>query len=115
VNLVAPDRNSYDLRLVVSRKMYDRAVGTVTSRSLANLGAGAAIHLNPRDIEAIGTAAGRDVRVSTSRTSIVLPVRADVGVVKGTAWVPFNQSGADIRELISSDQPVIDVRVENLK
>lgn len=114
-NLVAPDRNSYDLRLVVSRKMYDRAVGTVTSTSLANLGSGAAIHLNPRDIEAIGTAAGRDVRVSTSRTSIVLPVRADVGVMKGTAWVPFNQSGADIRELISSDQPVIDVRVENLK
>ena len=114
-NLVAPERNSYDLRLVVSRKMYDRAVGTVTSKSLANLGSGAAVHLNPRDIEAIGTAAGRDVRVSTSRTSIVLPVRADVGVLKGTAWVPFNQSGADIRELINSDQPVIDVRVENLK
>jgi hypothetical protein len=53
--------------------------------------------------------------VSTSRTSIVLPVRADVSVTKGTAWVPFNQVGADIRELIDSDQPVIDVRVENLK
>ena len=114
-NLVAPDRNSYDLRLVVSRRMYDRAVGTVASRSLANLGAGAAVHLNPRDIEAIGTAVGREVRVSTSRTSIVLPVRADVTVTKGTAWVPFNQTGADIRELIDGDQPVIDVRVENLK
>ena len=68
-----------------------------------------------RDIEAIGTAVGRDVRVSTSRTSIVLPVRADATVTKGTAWVPFNQVGADIRELIDGDQPVIDVRVENLK
>jgi len=114
-NLVAPDRNSYDLRLVVSRKMYDRAVGTVASRSLTNLSVGAAVYLNPRDAEAIGTAAGREVRVSTSRTSIVLPVRIDPGVTKGTAWVPFNQAGADIRELISADQPVVDVRVENLK
>jgi formylmethanofuran dehydrogenase subunit D len=95
--------------------MYDRAVGTVASRSLANLGAGAAVHLNPRDIESIGTSEGCEVRVSTSRTSIVLPVRADTSVTKGTAWVPFNQIGADIRELIDSDQPVIDVRVENLK
>lgn len=114
-NVVAPERNSYDLRLVVSRKMYDRAVGTVTSRSLANLSVGAAVYLNPRDAEAIGTAAGREVRVSTSRTSIVLPVRVDPGVTKGTVWVPFNQAGADIRELISADQLVVDVRVENLK
>ncbi len=114
-NVVAPERNSYDLRLVVSRKMYDRAVGTVASRSLVNLSVGAAVYLNPRDAEAIGTAAGREVRVSTSRTSIVLPVRVDPGITKGTVWVPFNQAGADIRELISADQPVVDVRVENLK
>ena len=112
--VVAPDRNSYDLRLVVSRRMYDRAVGTVTSRSISSLASGAAIHLNPRDIESIGTAVGRDVRVSTSRTSIVLPVRADAGVQKGTAWVPFNQTGTDVRALLSADQPVTDVRVENL-
>jgi anaerobic selenocysteine-containing dehydrogenase len=95
--------------------MYDRAVGTVASTSLANLAVGAAVYLNPRDAEAIGTAAGRDVRVSTSRTSIVLSVRIDPGVTKGTAWVPFNQPGADVRELISNEQPVVDVRVENLK
>ena len=111
---VAPDRNSYDLRLVVSRKMYDKAVGTVTSPSLKSLASSSAIHLNPRDIEAIGTSVGRDVRVSTSRTSIVLPVRADAGVAKGTAWVPFNLPGADIRELLGADQAVTDVRVENL-
>ena len=70
--------------------------------------------MNPRDIEAIGTSAGREVRVSTSRTSIVLPVRADSGVLKGTAWVPFNLPGADVRELLGADQPVTDVRVENL-
>ena len=112
--VTAPDRNSYALRLVVSRKMYDKAVGTVTSPSLVGLAPSAAIHLNPRDIEAIGTSAGREVRVSTSRTSIVLPVRADLGVLKGTAWVPFNLPGADARELLGADQPVTDVRVENL-
>jgi hypothetical protein len=35
-------------------------------------------------------------------------------VLKGTAWIPFNQSGADVRELLSADQAVTDVRVETI-
>jgi anaerobic selenocysteine-containing dehydrogenase len=111
---VVPDRNSYDFRLVVSRKMYDKAVGTAKSPALAGLGVGAAVYLNPRDIERLGTTAGREVRVSSTRTSIILPVRADDGVLKGTAWIPFNQSGTDVRELLSADQAVTDVRVETI-
>ena len=111
---VVPDRNSYDFRLVVSRKMYDKAVGTAKSPALAGLGVGAAVYLNPRDVERLGTTAGREVRVSSTRTSIILPVRADDGVLKGTAWIPFNQSGTDVRELLSADQAVTDVRVETI-
>jgi NADH-quinone oxidoreductase subunit G len=112
--VTAPDRNSYDFRLVVSRKMYDRAVGTANSPALAQLGVGTAVHLNPRDIERLGATAGREVRVSTTRTSLILPVRADDGVSKGTAWIPFNQTGADVRELLVSGDAVTDVRVENI-
>ena len=36
------DRNSYDYRLVVSRKLYDNAVGTAMSPSLAQLSTGSA-------------------------------------------------------------------------
>jgi len=41
-------------------------------------------------------------------------VRADDGVSKGTAWIPFNQTGADVRELLVSGDAVTDVRVENI-
>ena len=110
----APERNSYDLRLVVSRKMYDNAVSTVTSPSLAHLSIGAGIYLNSRDIERIGAPVGKDVKVSTSSKSVILTLHADDSVLKGTAWVPFNQPGTDIRELLNADDLIVDVRVENL-
>jgi len=110
----APERNSYDLRLVVSRKMYDNAVSTVTSPSLAHLSIGAGIYLNPRDIERIGAPVGKDVKVSTSSKSVILTLHADESVLKGTAWVPFNQPGTDIRELMNANDLIVDVRVENL-
>ena len=113
-NESAPERNSYDFRLVVSRKMYDRAVSTVTSPSLAQLGTGAAVYLNPRDIERITGTIGKDVKVSTTNKSVLLSLRADAAVLQGTAWVPFNQAGTDIRELLEADALVTDVRVENL-
>jgi NADH-quinone oxidoreductase subunit G len=110
----APERNSYDLRLVVSRKMYDNAVSTVTSPSLAQLSIGAGIYLNPRDIERLGAPVGKDVKVSTSLKSVILTLHADESVLKGTAWVPFNQPGTDIRELLNANDLIVDVRVENL-
>ena len=110
----APERNSYDLRLVVSRKMYDNAVSTVTSPSLAHLSIGAGIYLNSRDIERIGAPVGKDVKVSTPSKSVILTLHADDSVLKGTAWVPFNQPGTDIRELLNADDLIVDVRVENL-
>jgi NADH-quinone oxidoreductase subunit G len=110
----APERNSYDLRLVVSRKMYDNAVSTVTSPSLAHLSIGAGIYLNPRDIERLGAPIGKEVKVSTSSKSVILTLHADESVLKGTAWVPFNQPGTDIRELLNANDLIVDVRVENL-
>jgi NADH-quinone oxidoreductase subunit G len=110
----APERNSYDLRLVVSRKMYDNAVSTVTSPSLAQLSIGAGIYLNPRDIERLGAPIGKEVKVSTSSKSVILTLHADESVLKGTAWVPFNQPGTDIRALLNANDLIVDVRVENL-
>ena len=44
----------YDHRLVVSRKLYDRAVGTAMSHSIAKLAPGPGAHLHPLDVEALG-------------------------------------------------------------
>jgi hypothetical protein len=62
----------------------------------------------------MGVAEGQQVTITSPRTSVVLPVVADDGVVRGTVWAPFGQPGADIRELIDVTAPVIDVRVERL-
>jgi NADH-quinone oxidoreductase subunit G len=107
-------RNSYEFRVDVSRKLYDRAVGTITSPALAGLSTGASITIHPLDLERVGAAEGANVRVSNSHSSIVLPVRSNEKVPRGTAVVPFNQPGADIRELVRHGDSVVDVRIESM-
>jgi NADH-quinone oxidoreductase subunit G len=106
------DRNSYDYRLVVSRKLYDNAIGTAKSPSLAHLPMGSELHLHPLDVERVGSTDGADVKVTSKRASMVFKVVADVTVMRGSAWVPFNQPGPSIGELIDSSEVVTDVRVE---
>jgi NADH-quinone oxidoreductase subunit G len=106
-------RNSYDFRLVVSRKLYDAAIGTAKSPSLAHLAMGSELRLHPLDIERVGSNEGADVKVISKRASMVFKVVADESVVRGSAWVPFNQPGPNIGELIDASAPVTDVRVES--
>jgi anaerobic selenocysteine-containing dehydrogenase len=110
----APTRNGYDHRLVVSRKLYDRAVGTEMSRSLVHLTAGAAAHVNPLDLERIGVADGDDVELVGARARAVLPIRADAAVSRGTVWAPFNQGGRAIEQLIDIAAAAADVRIERI-
>ena len=113
-DLHVPERNAYDFRLVVSRTLYDQATGTANSPSLAHLAPHSAVHLHPLDIERVGTTEGTEVKVSSTRTSVVFGVVADASVLRGTAWVPFNQSGPNVGELIDCFAAVNDVRIENL-
>ena len=107
------ERNSYDYRLVVSRKLYDNAIGTAKSPSLAHLKQGSQLHLHPLDVERVGSTDGAEVKVTSKRASMVFTVVADDTVVRGSAWVPFNQPGPSIGELIDSTDVVTDVRVES--
>jgi NADH-quinone oxidoreductase subunit G len=113
VDVTIADRNSYDFRLVVSRQLYDQATGTAHSASLANLSSHSQIHIHPLDLERVASGDGREVKVSTSKTTLVLTAVADDTVVRGTAWVPFRQIGADIGDLIDATSAVTDVRIEN--
>ena len=114
VEVDVPVRNSYDFRLVVSRKLYDAAIGTANSVSMAHLAPGQAVYLHPLDLERAGVLAGSDVKVRTSRASAVMRVEPDPTVLRGTAWVPFNQPGGNVGDLIDVTAPVTDVRIENL-
>ena len=59
------------------------------------------LHLHPLDLERVGATDGADVKVTSKRASMVLTLVADdVGACAASAWVPFNQPGANIGELI---------------
>ena len=111
----AVDRNAYDHRLIVSRTMYDNAQSTVASPSLSGIITDSAIHVNPLDLARIGVVDGTNVRVGASGVSIVIPIKANTGVRKGTAWVPFNHTGVDVRPLFNISNDVTDVRIEQIK
>jgi NADH-quinone oxidoreductase subunit G len=108
------ERNAYDFRLVVSRTMYDEATATAQSPSLAHLPRGSAVHLHPLDLERVGTTAGTEVKVTGARATVVFTAVADTTVLRGTAWVPFNNPGPNVGDLIDCFAAVNDVRIENL-
>jgi NADH-quinone oxidoreductase subunit G len=108
------DRVSYDFRLVASRKLYDQAVGTAKSPSLAPLTPGFFAHLHPLDIERASVVAGAEVKLSSARATIVATVKPDTSVRRGTVWIPFNQPGGTVGELIDCTAAITDVRIENL-
>ncbi|WP_051062357.1 NADH-quinone oxidoreductase subunit NuoG [Ilumatobacter nonamiensis] len=108
----AGQRNSYDHRLVVGRKLYDRAIGTAMSHSIAKLAPGAAIHLHPLDIDALGASVGDDLQLIGAQATAILPVAANHAVPRGIAWAPFNQDGSVIETLIDATASVTDVKIE---
>jgi len=109
--------SNYELRLIVSRTLYDAAVLTAASPSLAELAAGPGLSVHPADLEALGVSSGDDVRVVGPRGSVMLPACSDDRLLRGTVWAAFNQvdpSGVhgDIRDVIDSSAVVNDVRLE---
>jgi NADH-quinone oxidoreductase subunit G len=110
----APGRNRYDYRLVVSRKLYDRAVGTQMSRSLVNLAPGSAVHVHPLDLDAIGVADGSDVKIISAKAGTVMPIFANARVPRGVVWSPFNQGDGKIDDIVDVATATTDVRIERI-
>jgi anaerobic selenocysteine-containing dehydrogenase len=113
-SFTATGRNSYDYRLVVSRKLYDRAVGTALSPSLVGLAPGPGVHVHPLDLDGLGVDDGAEVQVISARATAVLPIRANPGVARGVVWAPFNQGGGRIEDIIDSSVGTTDVRIERI-
>ncbi|MGB0112754.1 MAG: molybdopterin-dependent oxidoreductase, partial [Ilumatobacteraceae bacterium] len=113
-SFTVPARNSYDYRLVVSRKLYDRAVGTQMARSLVNLAPGSAAHIHPLDLDSLGVADGDDVKVVSAKAASVIPVQANANVPRGVVWSPFNQGSGTIEDIIDGRAATTDVRIERV-
>jgi NADH-quinone oxidoreductase subunit G len=110
----ATDRVRYDYRLVLSRKLYDRAVTTAHAPSLAPLASRGGAHVHPLDLDGIGVTDGTEVRIVGSKGTVVLPIEGDARVPRGSLLVPFNVDGASVADILDVAAPAIDVRVERL-
>ena len=111
----AADRNAYDYRLMVSRRLYDAAIGTAKSPSLASLAGDTSASINPLDLDRLGIPAGTDVTLTGPRGRVVASLAADARVPRGTVRLPFNTPGVTPGDLIDTGAAVLDVRIERLR
>ena len=109
-----PAADSYSLRLVSGRTMYDEATLVQRASTIAKLARPATVRLNPHDFDRLGIETGTPVKVTSARGSITVSASADAGVPRASAVVPFNAPGGAGGDLISAGEAVTDVRVERL-
>jgi NADH-quinone oxidoreductase subunit G len=107
-----PLLDAYSLRLVVTRKLYDRGTLVQHSPSLAGLAEPATLRLNPQDFDRLGIVSGDDVRVTSSRGHVTVATRPDPAVPRGVAALDANKAGGRANVLIDANTPVTDIRVE---
>jgi NADH-quinone oxidoreductase subunit G len=105
------ERNSYDYRLVVARRLYDEATMTAHSPSLAPLAGDGDAHVNPADADKIGAPVDGTVLLVGARGSVQMTLRSDASVPRGTVLVPFNR-GSAINSIVDSAAGATDVRIE---
>ncbi len=107
-----PHVDAYSLRLVSSRRMYDRGTLVQHAPSLAGLAIGAVLALNPYDFDRVGVDAGTEVQTLSHVGEMFVPVVSDSGVPRGTAAFGYNCPDLDVRALIDNDAVVTDVRIQ---
>ena len=107
-----PSVDAYSLRLVVTRKLYDRGTLVRSSPSLADLAEPATLYLHPQDFDRLGVGAGDDVRITSTRGNVTVPTVPDPGVPRSIAHLHANRAGGRANVLIDGNAPVTDVRVE---
>ena len=115
-----PAADSYSLRLVADRTLYDLGTTVAASDALAGLRELAVLRLNPYDLDRLGLGSGAQVQVRSPRATLVLEATADAGVLKGTAAISANTTSGSaaassvVAALVDSAAAVTDLRVESL-
>ncbi|MGI8938423.1 MAG: NADH-quinone oxidoreductase subunit NuoG [Iamia sp.] len=108
-----PAVDSYALRLVVSRTLYDDGTLTQAAPALAGLVADAPLRVHPSFLDRLGVDSGTRVQAASARATITLPVVADAGVPRGVVAIAHRRKGG-AADLIDVTQPVTEVRVETV-
>ncbi|MGH9244526.1 MAG: NADH-quinone oxidoreductase subunit NuoG [Acidimicrobiales bacterium] len=107
-----PPVDSYSLRLVAHRKLYDYGTLTQHAPSLIDLASESVLRMNPWDLDRLGVDAGGRVKVTSPRATVTVGALPDPSVPKGVAAMAVNQRGTSPAELIDAAAPVTEIRVE---
>jgi formylmethanofuran dehydrogenase subunit D len=62
----------------------------------------------------LGVEVGAKVKVTSAKGTILITLQESDDVLRGTAWLPVNQTGSDVRELIDAQSAVTDVKIEKV-
>ena len=104
--------DSYVMRLVARRSLYDAGTTTAMSPSIAHLAEPAAMAIHPSELARLGLTAGDHVNVTSSRTTIAIPVAPDESIPRGVAVMGVNQPGTGAGELIDLRSDVTEIQLE---
>ncbi|HBY98559.1 MAG TPA: NADH dehydrogenase (quinone) subunit G [Chloroflexi bacterium] len=96
------------MRLVASRRLYDRGTMITHSELLDLRRARPYALLNPTDAGALGVTESDQVVVRTNGAGVTLPVRLDPHLVPGTIVIPADVDGADLNAVVA--ERVVEVR-----
>jgi len=118
--LQIPQADSYSLRLVSGRRLYDAGSSVTGSPSLTPLVPTLVARANPYDLDRLGAHSGDRVKVRSARGELILAAESDEGVARGVVAIDFNVPGGEsappnaVATLIDSRQLVTDVRLESV-
>src|SRR5690606_26485496 len=104
--------DSYSLRLITTRKLYDQGTLVQHTPVLAGLAEPTAVRVNPYDFDRLGATTGEPVRVSSARAQFTCEVVPDAGVPRGCAAVVTGQANLPVNDLIDAGAVVNDIRAE---
>ncbi len=109
-----PPSDSYSVRLVAGRTLYDDGAAVSAVPALAGLVAPATLRANPQDLDELGVAAGGRVRVRNASAALVLVAEPDPSLPRRVVSAPFNVPLGEgtVADLIDIGHPVIELRLE---
>jgi NADH-quinone oxidoreductase subunit G len=113
--------DSYSLRLLSSRRLYDAGSAVTGSPSLVPLVPTAKVRSNPYDLDRLGAHDGDPVTVRSARGTLTLPCAPDERVPRGVVAIDFAlpAPGGAARNaaaaLIGAGDGVVDVRMESVR
>ncbi|MGB2757571.1 MAG: NADH-quinone oxidoreductase subunit NuoG [Acidimicrobiia bacterium] len=108
-----PPRDGYALRVVSHHPLYDGAPRVAASAGIANLARTPELRIHPKEMARLGVVDGADVRVTSARATVVLPVVSDPRVELGVASIPAGVAGSGVSDLVDVNDVVTDVRLES--